>query len=472
MTTSTSAITPVVATLRAEVAGPVLLPEDPGFATATVGFQTYGPHRPDVAVLATTTADVRAAVRVAADHDLPVAVLNSGHGVPPRYTGGLLVATRDLAGVRVDPGRRVAWIEAGAPWSAVIEAAGAHGLAPLSGSTPHVGAVGYTLGGGLGLLARRFGYAADHVREIELVTADGTTRSVTARTHPDLFWASRGGGGNFGVVTGMEVDLFPVPTLYGGGLFYDAPLVGEALRAWRDWTSAAPEEITTSVALVPFPDVDGVPDPLRGRHVLHVRIAATLDVATGDEVIAPLRAVGPRLLDAVGELPYTDSATICSDPTEPMGYQTTNLFLDGLPDQALSGVLDRVGPGAPSPQVLEIRHLGGALRRPPAEANCVSHRDAEYLLGLTRRTPPDATPEQAAALRAPHAEVRAALRPWSTGASYLNFLDGDGADTERVRSAYTPENYRRLADTKARWDPRNLFRHNRNVPPTAPTSPN
>ncbi|WP_030106997.1 FAD-binding oxidoreductase, partial [Actinoalloteichus caeruleus] len=154
MTTSTSAITPVVATLRAEVAGPVLLPEDPGFATATVGFQTYGPHRPDVAVLATTTADVRAAVRVAADHDLPVAVLNSGHGVPPRYTGGLLVAIRDLAGVRVDPGRRVAWIEAGAPWSAVIEAAGAHGLAPLSGSTPHVGAVGYTLGGGLGLLAR------------------------------------------------------------------------------------------------------------------------------------------------------------------------------------------------------------------------------------------------------------------------------------------------------------------------------
>ncbi|WP_016698311.1 FAD-binding oxidoreductase [Actinoalloteichus spitiensis] len=472
MTTSTSALAPAIATLRAEVAGRVLLPEDPEFAATTTGFQTYGPHRPDIAVVAATTADVRAAVRVAADHDLPVGVLNSGHGVPPRYTGGLLVVTRELAGVRVDPGRRAAWIEAGASWSAVIEAAGAHGLAPLSGSTPHVGAVGYTLGGGLGLLARRFGYAADHVRAIELVTADGTSRAVTAQSHPDLFWALRGGGGNFGVVTGMEIDLVPVATLYGGGLFYDTPLVAAALRAWRDWTATAREEITTSVALVPFPDVDGVPDALRGRHVLHVRIAAALDAAAGDEAIAPLRAVGPRLLDAVGELPYTDSATICSDPTEPMGYQTANLFLDELPDHALNAVLDRVGPDSPSPQVLEIRHLGGALRRPPAEPNCVSHRDAEFLLGLTRRTPPDATPEQAAALRAPHAEVRAALRPWSTGGGYVNFLDGDGADTERVRAAYTPANYRRLVDTKARWDPRNLFRHNRNIPPTSPTSPN
>lgn len=204
--------------LADRTSGPVRAPRTDGYDEERAGFQLLAAHRPALIAGAAGAQDVRAAVEFAAEHDVRVAVQAGGHGLSDGMAGGVLISTRRMSGVRVDPQARTAWVEAGASWRHVIEAAAAHGLAPLSGSFPGVGAVSYTLGGGVGLMARRYGFAADHVRRIGPVTADGKLRHVTEETEPDLFWALRGGGGNFGVVTGMEIELMPVARLYGGGL--------------------------------------------------------------------------------------------------------------------------------------------------------------------------------------------------------------------------------------------------------------
>ncbi|MEV0349542.1 FAD-binding oxidoreductase [Nonomuraea sp. NPDC050680] len=232
--------------------GPVFRPGDEGYDDERAGFQALARHRPDVIVGATDAADVRAAVVMAAANGLPVAVQATGHGMPMAADGGLLISTRRMTGVRVDAETATARIEAGVRWARVIEEAARHGLAPLSGSAPSVGAVSYTLGGGLGLMARRYGYAVDQVRAVEVVTADGVLREVTAATEPDLFWALLGGRGNFGVVTALEIGLVPVTSLYGGGLFFD--LATDVVKRWAEWTLDLPEEMTSSIAVIPFPD--------------------------------------------------------------------------------------------------------------------------------------------------------------------------------------------------------------------------
>jgi FAD/FMN-containing dehydrogenase len=358
-----------------------------------------------------------------------------------------------MTGVRVDPAQRTARIEAGARWQQVIEAAAPHGLAPLSGSSPELGAVSYLLGGGLGLLARRFGYAADHVRAFEVVTADGRLRRVTATADPDLFWALRGAGQNFGVVTAMEIDLVEVTAVYGGGLYFDTALIPDVLRAWLDWTGSVPEELTSSVAVIPVPDLPVVPEPLRGRQVAHVRIAYVGDAGSGHELVAPLRAVGERLIDSVGELPYTRSGRICDDPTEPHAYRGTAVLLSHVDEP---GVLDLAG-ARELPCVVQINHLGGALARPPAVANCVGHRDAAYLLRVL--SPLGSAPAASAAEL--HERHLAALGPSVLGRS-INFLFGEHTP-EQVRSAYEEADYQRLAGLKARFDPANLFRLNHNI---------
>ncbi|WP_317891379.1 FAD-binding oxidoreductase [Saccharopolyspora pogona] len=303
------------ATLTDLVQGPVFLPGDADYDTERSGFQTFGQRRPKVVVAAVDADDVKAAIGFAAARDLPVAVLSTGHGVAAEVEGEVLITTGRMSDVRIDGERRTAWFAAGVRWGQVVEAAAEFGLAPLSGGAPHVGAVSYTLGGGLGHLSRSYGYTADHVRSIEVVTADGQLRRVTAESDPELFWALRGAGGNFGVVTGMEVDLMPVSHLYGGALYFDAHLIGDLLRAWQEWTRDVPDEMTSSVALVPFPDIPALPEPLRGRHVVHVRIAYAGDPAAGEELVEPLRAVGPRLIDSVREMPYREVGSICNDPS-------------------------------------------------------------------------------------------------------------------------------------------------------------
>ncbi|MFC8147392.1 FAD-binding oxidoreductase [Streptomyces paradoxus] len=447
--------------LSKRILGPVLTAKDEDYDAERAGNQTARQHRPEILVGATGPADVQAAVEFAGRHGLPVAVQGTGHALAAvAAEGGVLINTSRMTGVRVDESARTAWVAAGVSWDRVIHEAAPAGLAPLSGSAPGVGVVSYTLGGGLGPLSRRYGYAADHVRSIDVVTADGRLRQVTKSSDPDLFWALRGGRDNFGVVTGIEIDLMPVATLYGGGLFFDFASVTEVFNTYVRWSAGMPEEMTSSVAVISFPDVPVLPPPLRGRHVVHVRIAYSADdLGAGKELVAPLRALNP-FNDTVRELPYTETGTIHNDPAVAGSFESSTTLLGELDADAVRTLLDRVGPHAPVPHVVELRHLGGALARPAAVPNAVGHRGAHYLVNVVSRL------ERAdiADIRPAHDRLFEAIEPWSTGGRALTFLNG-ARDTEHVRSAYNPEDYQRLTEIKAAYDPENVFRLNHNIPP-------
>ncbi|TCP54380.1 FAD/FMN-containing dehydrogenase [Tamaricihabitans halophyticus] len=448
--------------LRGTVTGPVVCPGEDGYEDECAGTQTAWGHRPVVAVGARAAADVRAAVSFAAERGLPVAVQATGHGQPESGAGGVLISTRRMAEVSVDPARGTAWIGAGTRWREVIDAAAPHGLAPLSGSTSHVGAVSYTLGGGIGLLARRYGYAVDQVRTIDVVTADGMARRCTPDTEPDLFWALCGGRGNFGVVTALEVGLVPAARLYGGGLYFDAAHAPAVLAAWLRLTRAAPDELTTSLMIIPFPDLPDVPEPFRGKRIVHVRVAYLGDAAVGDRLVGQLRAVVPPLVEQLADIPFTDCDTIHRDPTDPHAFLGTSVFLRDLDEAALAALLDATGPAAPAVCLLELRHLGGALAN--RGTNAVGFREAGYLLGVV--SPLDNV-DLSVAERGLETAVEA-VRPWILG-RHLNGLFGAAATPDQVSAAFEPADYRRLAELKARYDTENLFRHNHNIPPARGT---
>jgi hypothetical protein len=372
-----------------------------------MSFQTAYRHRPSVVVAATSVDDVTAAVRRAAADGVPFDVQTTGHGLTEPLDGGVLITTAALDGVEVDPVAGTARVQAGTTWDAVVTAAGAHGLAPLSGSSPGVGVVGYTLGGGLGLLSRQYGWATDHVRDIDVVTPDGELHHVTAGN--ELFRRLRGAGRGVGVVTGMEIGLFPVARIFGGGLYFAAEHVRDVLAAYVDWTATVPDAMTSSVGLVPFPEA--APAPLGGRYVAHVRIVYTGDAEEGERLVAPLRAVAPCLLDTLAEMPFTDSASIYNDPPWPHAYSGTNALLAGLDSPA--PLVEIAGPDAPMMCVVQLNHLGGALARPPAVPDSVEHRDARFLLRVI--SPLDGTDE--AAVAAVHTELLEAVRTQTLGRS-------------------------------------------------------
>lgn len=441
------------------VTGPVFRPGDDGYDAEVSGFQTAYTHRPDLVVGALHAEDVRAAVEFAARHRLPVAVQATGHGLSVPAADGVLISTRRMTQVRVDPGARTAWVAAGVQAEALIAAAVAHGLAPLNGSSPSVGVIGYHLGGGLGILARTFGYAADRVRVLELVTADGRLRRLNPGD--ELFGAALGSGGNFGVVTGMEIELFPITEVYGGQLTFDTPLVEPALEAWRQWTAEVPEEMTSAITMMTMPDVAAIPEPLRGRYLATVNIAFTGSAADGERLVRPLREVGARIADDLRTMPYIDTHGIYRDPNFPHAYTATNALLADLTADAASAFLDVTGPEAPVAAVAGFRHLGGALRRPGPAGIAMDHREAEYnarVITMPNSDGPDP--------RAFHDLVAKTLAPWTIGHN-LNFLYGAGewADENQTRAGYSARTYARLRALKSEYDPANLFRFNRNIRP-------
>ncbi|MFB8028129.1 FAD-binding oxidoreductase [Streptomyces sp. NPDC056465] len=419
---------------------------------AVDSFQTGFTLDPDVLVEASSADEVRDAVRDAAARGLPVSVHATGHGLPGPVEGGMLVSTRRMDSVTVDPGRRTARVGAGATWGAVIAAAAPHGLAPLNGSSPGVGAVSYTLGGGLSLLAREFGYAADRVRSLDVVTADGVLRHVTPESEPGLFWGLRGGGHRLGVVTGLEIGLVEVARLYGGSLAFDGSAAPEVLRRWLEWTRTVPETCTSSVAALRYPDMPQLPETLRGRYVVSVRVASTGTAADGEALVAPLREIGPALSDSLREMPYTDSHTVHSDPPFPHAYHGEGLMLRDLDAGTAARVLELTGPKAPMMTVVQLNHLGGALSARPAEDSAVPYREAGFLLRLL--SPLDGT--DVAAVRALYAEVAGETAPYTLGHS-LNFSFGGGDRAETYRDCHGPGTRERLAGLVSRHDPASLF---------------
>lgn len=413
------------------------------------GFNTAVVHRPDLVVAARAVADVAAAVAHARRTGTRVAVQATGHGAARPLEGGVLVSTRAMQGVSVDPVARTARVAAGVRWRAVIDAAAPYGLAPLSGSSSGVGAVGYTLGGGMGHLGRRHGFSADHVRRVELVTADGRIRSVTADSDPELFWAVRGGQARFGIVTELEIDLVPVPEYAGGALFFTGAAVERVLRAFPDWSRSLPEEVSTSVALLRMPPVDAVPPPLRGTVSLALRFGLAGPASRAASLLAPVRALAEPVLDTVGPMPYAAVDAIHMDPTEPMPAVTRGALLAELPDDAVTALLAVAGPGVETPLAMaELRLMGGALARPAAVPNAVAGREGAWSLMAVAPAPPplaDVAP-------AVTAGVVAALGPWSTATSLLNFVGAGDAEL-----AWTPEVRERLDRLQREVDPDNTF---------------
>ncbi|MEI7029437.1 FAD-binding oxidoreductase [Streptomyces pratensis] len=438
--------------LVARLKGELFTPEDPGYERELAGFNRIARHRPDVVVAAQATSDVSAAVSFASETGLPVAVQATGHGIAAPASGGVLISTRRMNTVAVDAAARTAHVEAGAQWHQVIAAAAPHGLAPLNGSSPLVGVVGYTLGGGLGPMGRQYGFAADHVTCVEVVTADGSVRKADRERHPELFWALRGGKGNFGVVTGLWFDLMPVSRLYGGGLYFPGEQTSQVLHTWRQWTATVPEEMSSSVALLRLPDVPDVPAFLRGRLAAHVRISFTGGAAEGERLVRPLRECGTPLADSVAEMPYTAVADIHADPTHPLPYHERNIVLRELDSEATERLVRVAGPDSSCGDLMvEVRHLGGALARPARVPNAVGVREGAFTLATLS---PPGTPDT----------VLGRMEPWSAGRRYLNFLAG--ADTAGATGeCFSPETLKRLARVKAAFDPDNLFRLNHNIAP-------
>ncbi|MEU6612605.1 FAD-binding oxidoreductase [Streptomyces parvus] len=419
-------------------------------SSGPASFQTGFPILPDRLVEARTPDDVREAVAYAAGHGLRLTAHATGHGLPGAVEGGVLVVTSGLDSVTVDPVARTATIGAGATWGAVAAAA-PHGLAPLNGSSPSVGAVSYTLGGGLGILARQFGYAADQVRALEVVTADGALRRVTPERGPELFWGLRGGGHRLGVVTSLEVGLVAVERLYGGAIAFDGERAAEVMARYLEWTRTVPESLTSSLSALPYPDLPQVPEEVRGRYVVSVRVAFTGDAAEGERLVAPLRAIGPALEDSLREMPYTESPTIHNDPPFPHAYYGEGLMLRELDAARAARVLELTGPGAPMMNVVQLNHVGGALavRPGPGPASAVPYRDAGFLLRLL--SPLDGT--DVASVRALYGEVSGVLGPRVLGRS-LNFCFGGG---DRTAGFHEPETAKRLAGLVSQYDPAGLF---------------
>lgn len=442
--------------------GPVFRPGDEGYDDERAGFNPIVDHHPELIVGATGPDDVTAAVNYAAERGLAVGVLTTGHGAAVPADGQVLINTRRLSDVTVDPAARKARVGGGVRWERVLPQTVPHGLAPLNGNSPNVGVVGYTLGGGIGPLGRQYGFAADRVRRVDLVTADGQLRQVTADTEPELFWAVRGGKGNFGVVTGLEFELVPVSRLYGGGLFFPAEATADVLHAYNEWVPSTPEELTSAVLLIQFPPIPEIPELFRGKYLANVRIAYTGSVEDGERLVAPLRAIGSPILDTLGEVPYSEVGAIYNDPTNPMPAYDSSVSLHTLDASAVDAILSQAGPDAGSPLIYELRQLGGAYTRPPAIPSAIGGRDTAYALFAVGVLQP---PGREQAIHQAHEQLHDTMRPWSTGRTIYNFAGVRDADPSRVKLAFDPADYTRLAKAKATYDPGNVFRINHNIPP-------
>jgi FAD/FMN-containing dehydrogenase len=454
-----------IAELVNVVAGPVLLPGDDGFAEESATYNAAVVHHPAVIVGAAAATDVQAAVRFAHERGLAVAVLATGHGPARPADGAVLITTRRMAGVRLDVDARTVRVEAGARVQQVLDATTPFDLAPITGSAAGVGVVGFTLGGGLSpTLGRLHGWAADHVRAIDVVTADGALRHVTATQEPDLFWAIRGAKDNFGVVTALELDLFDVPHLFGGGLYFDGSRAAELLGVFAEWVPTLPDEMTVSLAFLRLPPAPFVPEPLRGQFTVHVRIAYMGSREDGERLIAPLRKVVSPIIDTVGDMPYAASASINSEPPGPLPIHDGSLRLRELPVPATRALLGSAGVDSGNTlTVVEVRHLSGALRQAPAVPNAVTGREAQFQVFAVGVGGPADTDRLDAELD----RIFTALEPWKVEHGTLNYLSSRDAAAGAVRAAFGTEVYERLAKIKRLVDPDNTFRVNHNVKPTA-----
>lgn len=442
-----------VAAFRSSVGGDVLTQSDPGFLEAHLGFNRAEQHQPDAVVFATSARDVATAVRFGVDQGLPVRVQSTGHGIGIPMPRGVLINTSGMRALAVDPSQRRATAAAGVRWQDVIASAGTHGLATLCGSSPTVGIMGYTLGGGMGPMGRTFGFAADRVRRVQLVDATGRVIEVDPKREPDLFWALRGGKPDVGIVTELEFDLIDAPTYYGGSIFFPGERAAAVLHEFAQWAQDLPESVSTSIALLRMPDLPGIPEPLRGRLSVHLRYVHIGDPEQGAALLAPMRGVAAPIIDLVDVTPAAAIASVHQDPTDPMPARDEGMVLREFPSEAVDALLAVAGPEADVPLIVaEVRLMGGALARSGEHPSAVGGREGAFHACVIGPYPPPL----AAAVDSASGAVLDALRPWATGGSLINF-QGYATAPEQVRRAWQPDVRARLDQLKQDRDPAGVF---------------
>jgi FAD/FMN-containing dehydrogenase len=440
----------------------ILAPADPGWDDARQACNLAIDQHPAAVALPESAADVVTAVSFAREKGLRVAAQGTGHNAAPlvgELADTLLIKTSGMRWVTVDPVARTARAEAGVVWLEVAEAAAEHGLAGLACSSPEVGVVGCTLGGGTSWLGRSYGLSANNVQAIELVTADVRLVRADAYHEPDLFWALRGGGGSFGVVTAIELRLFPVTEVYAGLLWWPADTATDVLQAWRELTqSGLPDEFTSTARLARFPEIPTIPARVRGKSFVIITVIHLGTAAEADALLAPLRALRP-ITDTIATVPAKALCLVHMNPGHPVPSVSDGSLLASLPAEAIGEFIRAFNTDGRQPLLAaELIHIGGEMRRTRPGSGALAAIEADYIMFAGGMVP---SAEAAPAVTASVAAARAAMSPWAARHMYLNL-----ADTSRdPASFWTAQAYDRLRRIKAAVDPDDIIRANHPIPP-------
>lgn len=450
--------------MRPSFRGPVVALGDPDYEEVRKIWNGAIDRRPAAFARCTGAADVIAALRFARDRDLEIAVRGGGHNVSGSALcdGGLVIDLQLMKGMRVDADRRRLVAQPGLRLGEVDHETQAFGLAAVCGINSETGLAGLTVGGGIGWQMRKHGLTIDHLVAADVVTAEGHLLRASAEENADLFWAIRGGGGNFGIVTAFEFDLVELgPPVLGGLILYPAERAREVLRAYRDWATAAPEEVTTILPLRLAPPFPWVPPEIQGKPVVAVGALYAGPAEDGEQALAPLSQLGPVLASSVQTKLFVQHQSML-DASAPAGrlYYWKSHYFAALTDAAIDVIVDHAWRFSSPVSFTLLSHMGGAIRRCSDEETAFSGRDAEFTININcAATEPDQFEHDRAWVR----DWFDALAPHSTGGVYVNFMGEEGEDV--VRAAYGERNYRRLAELKAKYDPDNVFRVNQNIKP-------
>jgi FAD/FMN-containing dehydrogenase len=430
----------------------VYLPGDPGYDTARTPWNVAVDLRPAAVAAPRTTAEVAAVVRAAAAAGLRVAPQGTGHNAGPLtdLSDVVLLRTHHMRGAVVDTKSGIATVGAGTLWEEAVIEADARGCAVLHGSSPDVGVVGYSLGGGMGWYARALGLATNSITGAEVVTATGDVIRVDAEHEPDLFWALRGGGGNLGVVTSLDFRTYPFTTAYAGMLVWDWAHADAVVRRWAEWATTAPDSVTTSLRLMQLPPFPEIPEPVRGRRLVVIDGAVLTADDDAARILAPLRELRPEI-DTFGRTDAASLVRLHMDPEGPTPAVSDAAMLGSLPPDGIDALLSAAGPGSGTSLLFtELRQLGGALARPAQDGGALPCLDGQFVLfGVAIA----ATPDMAARGHRDAQRVTTAMAPWSNGRQYLNFAE-TAVDTG---SGYETAHWDRLRRIRAAADPTGLF---------------
>jgi FAD/FMN-containing dehydrogenase len=449
----------IVSDLRAALTGRVIAPHDPDYDRARTIFYGGFDRRPAAIVRAANATDIAGVVSFARERGLDLAVRSGGHSLAGHSVsdGGIVLDLAAMRALDIDPVARTAWAETGLTAREYSLATAAHGLATGFGDTGSVGIGGITLGGGVGYLVRKHGLTIDSLLAADIVTADGAIRRVDAETHPDLFWAIRGGGGNFGVATRFQFRLHEVGTVVGGMLVL--PATPAVIAGFIAAAEAAPDELSTIANIMPAPSMPFLPPEQHGKLVILAMLVYAGPVEAGQRAVAPFRALATPLADMVRPMPYPEIYPPDEEGYHPVGTAHT-MFINTVDRGTAEVIVDHLQVASAPMAVAQLRVLGGAMARVPVEATAFAHRRSRIMVNVAAVYN---HPDEAAQHGAWVTRFAAALRQGDDGA-YVNFIGDEGAD--RVRAAYPGATWDRLTAIKAHYDPTNVFRLNHNIPPT------